>query len=93
MARNLWPRIYRGDGACEARQGVDGLVIHGVSGMLAKPNDIDSIFESLDFLLSYPEKAKDIGIQARDLILENYTYKKNAERTMSVYNELLNKGF
>jgi len=70
-------------------QGVDGIVIHGKTGMLAKPNDVDSVIEVMDFLLSHPNEAKTIGKRARKLVLEIYTYKKNAERTINIYNEVL----
>jgi len=70
-------------------QGVDGIVEHGKTGMLVKPRDVDSLVEALDFLLSHPEEAKAMGERGRKLVLENYTWEKNAERTIAVYEEAL----
>ncbi|MCL0034120.1 glycosyltransferase [Thermodesulfovibrionales bacterium] len=71
-------------------QGVDGIVAHGETGLLAKPRDVDTLVEAIDFLLSNPEKAKAMGERARKLVLENYTWEKNAEKTIKVYKEVLN---
>jgi len=70
-------------------QGVDGIVVHKETGLLVKPRDADSLVEALDFLLSHPEEARAMGERARKLVLENYTWEKNAARTMEVYNEVL----
>jgi glycosyltransferase involved in cell wall biosynthesis len=47
------------------------------------------LVEALDFLLSHPEEAKAIGERGRELVLENYTWEKNAEKTITVYEELI----
>ena len=57
--------------------------------MLVKPRDVDSLVEALDFLLSHPEEAKAMGERGRKLVLENYTWEKNAEKTIAVYEEVL----
>lgn len=71
-------------------QGVDGIVTHRETGMLAKPQDVGSLVEALDFLLSHPEEARVMGKRARKLVLENYTWEKNGEKTIEVYKEVLN---
>jgi len=73
-------------------QGVDGIVFHGKTGLLVKPRDVDSLVEALDFLLSHPEEARAMGERARKLVLENYTWEKNAEKTIAIYKEVLNAG-
>lgn len=70
-------------------QGVDGIVINQQTGMLTKPRDLNSLVAALDFLLSHPEEARNIGKRARKLVLENYTWDINAEKTIDIYNEVL----
>jgi teichuronic acid biosynthesis glycosyltransferase TuaC len=72
-------------------QGVDGIVIHGETGLLVKPRDINSLVEALDFLLSHPDEARAMGERAREVVLANYTWEKNAEKTIEVYREVLNE--
>ena len=71
-------------------EGIEDFVEHGKTGMLVKPRDVDSLVDALDFLLSHHEEAKDMGEQARKLVLENYAWGKNAEKTIKVYEELFN---
>lgn len=75
--------------ACRG-EGIEDVIEHGNTGMLAKPQDVDSLVDALDFLLSHPSKAEAMGKRARKLVLENYTWEKNAEKTIEVYEEVLN---
>ena len=72
-------------------QGIDSIVEHKKNGMLVKPKDIDSLNKALTYLIENPQVAKKMGERARKLILENYTWKKNAEKTLKVYQEVLEK--
>lgn len=72
-------------------EGIEDFVVHGKTGLLIKPRDVVSLVEALDYLLSNPEKAKAIGEQARKVVMEKYTWEKNAEKTLLVYKEVLNE--
>jgi len=70
-------------------QGVDGLVVNGETGFSVKPRDVDSLASTIDFLLANPVKAREIGERARKLVLENYTWEKNAQQYMKIYENLI----
>jgi len=72
-------------------QGVDGIVTDGNTGLLVKPKDVDSLVKALDFLLSHPSEAQDIGKRARDLVLKNYTWERSAEKLVEVYRDILKR--
>jgi glycosyltransferase involved in cell wall biosynthesis len=74
--------------ACQG-EGIGDVVTDGETGLLVKPQDVDSLVEALDFLLSYPDEAKAMGERARKLVLENYTWEKNAEKTVEIYSKVL----
>lgn len=74
--------------ACRG-EGIEDVVINGETGLLAQPKDIDSLVEAIDFLLSNPDKARAIGERAKKLVLENYAWAKNTEKTIQVYKEVL----
>jgi teichuronic acid biosynthesis glycosyltransferase TuaC len=76
--------------ACRG-QGVDGIVTHGDNGLLAEPRDVNSVIEQLRFLLDNADKARSIGERARKLVLENYTWERNAERTIELYGKILER--
>jgi glycosyltransferase involved in cell wall biosynthesis len=75
--------------ACQG-EGIEDVITHGETGLLVEPKNVESLVEAIDFLLSNPEKAKSIGERARNLVLEKYTWEKNAEKTIEVYREVLN---
>jgi glycosyltransferase involved in cell wall biosynthesis len=70
-------------------EGLEDFVEHGVTGVLVEPKSVDSLVEALDFLLSHPDEAKAMGKRAREVVLANYTWEKNAEKTIEVYHEVL----
>lgn len=43
----------------------------------------------MDFLLGNPEKAREIGERARKLVIENYTWEKNARKYIEIYRKLV----
>jgi len=51
---------------------------------------VDSFVETLDYLFSHPSEVEEMGERARKVVLENYTWEKNAEKTMEAYEEVLN---
>jgi len=74
--------------ACRG-EGPEDFIEHGKTGLLVKPRDVNSLVEALDFLLSNPEEARAIGDRARRVVIENYTWEKNAEKTIKLYKEVL----
>jgi hypothetical protein len=71
-------------------EGIEDFVEDKKTGLLVQPKNVDSLVEAIDYLLSNPDKAKEIGERARKLVLDNYTWEKNAEKTIKVYQEVLN---
>ena len=69
-------------------QGIDGVVTSGYNGILVKPNDIDSLVEALDYLLSNESERNEIGIRARQLVLDQYTWENNASKIIEIYDKI-----
>lgn len=71
-------------------EGIEDFVENGKTGLLVKPKDADDLVKAMDYLLSNPDEARAMGKRARKLVLENYTWEKNAEKTIETYNQALN---
>jgi len=71
-------------------EGVEEFVTHGKTGLLVPPRDVGSLVQALDTLLSHREEAKAMGERARMVVQENFTWKRNAEKTLEVYRDVLN---
>ena len=69
--------------------GISEVVRDKENGLLIEPKDVDSLVKAINFLLDNPDKARELGEKAKRVIFENYTWIKNAERTIDVYREIL----
>lgn len=70
-------------------EGVEDFVENSKTGLLVKPKDVNSLVGAMDYLLSNPDEARAMGKRARKIVLENYTWEKNAEKTIEIYKEIL----
>ena len=61
----------------------------GRTGLLVKPKNVESLAEAMESLLEDPQGAHEIGERAKKLVLENYTWEKNTEKTIKIYKELI----
>jgi glycosyltransferase involved in cell wall biosynthesis len=60
--------------------GIPELVIHGEGGLLVDPEDVQSLAESLDDLLSHPMEAASLGLEGQKRVLERHDQRVLAER-------------
>ena len=69
--------------------GIPDLIKDGATGYLIEPGDVDTLEERMRDLLQNPEKRRQMGLQARKNIIENYDSFKIAERIKQVYEKVL----
>lgn len=74
--------------ACQG-EGIDGIIRDKETGLLVKPEDVNSLVEAIDFLFSNPERAEEIGERAKKMVLENYTWEKAVQKIIRIYQEIL----
>lgn len=60
----------------------------GNTGLLVETGSVADLTEKLLFLIERPELRKEMGAKAREIVLENYTWQRNAERIIALYREL-----
>jgi len=72
-------------------QGIADIVKDRETGLLVKPKDVSSLVNVIDYLLSNKENAKAIGDKAKKLVLENYTWEKNAQKTIEIYKGVISE--
>ncbi|MFI5307809.1 MAG: glycosyltransferase family 4 protein [Polyangiales bacterium] len=99
------PSLYEGFGfpageamACEVpvvstRAGALPEVVgeNGVCGSLCAPRDAAGLARAISQLLSAPERRAAMGIAGRKRVLEHFTWKRAAERTVEAYRELIER--
>jgi glycosyltransferase involved in cell wall biosynthesis len=60
--------------------GVRKVFENGKQGLLCKPNDIDDLKNKIEEILTNEEKRKEMGKEARILVLEKYSWEKVSKR-------------
>jgi glycosyltransferase involved in cell wall biosynthesis len=77
---------------CSRLGGLPELVQHGITGYLTEPGNIAELRESVAALLHDPALAGRMGRNARELVLERFTWRATAERCLAAYQGLGNFG-
>ena len=77
---------------CSRVGGLPEIVEDGVTGFLVEPGDIGDLRERLAALLGDRALAARIGRNARERVLERFTWKACAERCLAAYAEVLALG-
>ena len=67
------------------------LVENGVTGFLIKENDVDSVFEKIEYLLRNPKIAKGMGQNAQKRAFEKHSLETTSKSKALIYEELLAK--
>jgi len=70
-------------------QGIEDVIKDGENGFLANPKDSEDLARILEYLLENEEKAVAIGNKGKLTVLNNFTWKHNAEKTISLYENIL----
>jgi glycogen synthase len=61
--------------------GMKGIVKHLQTGLLMNPGDPESLLEQIQFLEDNPDKAKEIGLRGREIVLRLYGWNRIASET------------
>jgi glycosyltransferase involved in cell wall biosynthesis len=69
--------------------GLSEVVVDGVTGFLVEPGNVGELHDRLRQLLADSTLARRMGDNARDLVLERFTWPACAERCLAAYRQLL----
>ncbi|MDP4085221.1 MAG: glycosyltransferase family 4 protein [Bacillota bacterium] len=71
--------------------GLKGIIQHRKTGLLMDPGNAESLLEQIEFLLTNPKKAKEIGRCGKKMVNRIYGWKHIAQETILVMEDLLLK--
>jgi glycosyltransferase involved in cell wall biosynthesis len=63
----------------------------GTCGMLVPPQDSGALAAAIDQLLDQPERRDAMGRAGRERVLQHFTWRRAAERTVDVYREVISE--
>lgn len=65
--------------------GLPETVIDGKTGLVVPPNDVEALTSSVRMLLTDPDRARQLGLNGRELVRENFTLDAYAEEMIAQY--------
>lgn len=69
--------------------GIPDMVIPGETGLLAKVGDVNDLAEKIQWMIDHIEERKQMGINAREHVVEKFTLEIQATRYIDLYSKLL----
>lgn len=66
-------------------QGFDGIIIDRKNGYLAPMHDVNALVNIMDKILKKPEDIEDVVLNARNTVINEYTFKKIAGKLDEIY--------
>jgi len=70
-------------------EGIEDALSHEQNGLLVRPQDVADLVNAWERLLSSPSYAAELARAAQATVRANFTWQKNAEKTMAIYQRLL----
>lgn len=69
-------------------EGIEDVIEHNYNGFLVEPKNINDIINTVEFILSNPDKSSAIAKNGEITVKNNFTWKANAIKTISLYKKL-----
>jgi glycosyltransferase involved in cell wall biosynthesis len=70
-------------------QGPAAFIAHGSTGLLLRPNDVDSLVQTMQFVLENRAEARRIAAAGQRLVRGEFTWAAHAHKLIAVYREAL----
>lgn len=70
-------------------QGPEAFITSGETGMLVKPNDVDSLFDAMRMPIENRPKTQRVAAAGKRFVRSEFTWAEHAEKLMVVYREAL----
>ncbi|HAW0828342.1 TPA: glycosyltransferase family 4 protein, partial [Escherichia coli] len=69
--------------------GIPEQIRDGIDGVLFEPGNVQDLANAMDYMIDSPEKARVMGLSARERLREKYTLQKHMETLTALYKEIL----
>ncbi|MCH5138207.1 glycosyltransferase family 4 protein [Clostridiaceae bacterium UIB06] len=70
-------------------QGIEDVIIDKENGFLVEPHSIEDLVKTIEYILNNKEEARRIGEEGRKTVLSEYTWRRNAQKTIDIYNSIV----
>lgn len=70
-------------------QGIEDVIIDKENGFLVEPHSVEDLVGTIEYILNNEEEARRIGEEGRKTVLSEYTWRRNAQKTIDIYNSII----
>jgi len=71
--------------------GIPDQIIDGYNGFLVPPRDPEAIAQKILYLVEKPEKSREMGKNARQVVEEKFNIEKRIDKIIEIYQQLSEK--
>lgn len=71
------------------QEGISEVIQHGRNGFIVNPENEQQLVFAIGMLLREPERRRNLGIAARDTILDRFTIEQHAEQLFRIYQQCM----
>lgn len=70
-------------------QGIEDVIIDKENGFLVEPHNIEDLVTTIEYILNNKEESRRIGEEGKKTVLSEYTWRRNAQKTIDIYNSII----
>lgn len=70
-------------------QGIEDVIRDKENGFLVEPHSVEDLVRTIEDILNNKEKATEVGEEGRKSVLSEYTWRRNAQKTIDIYNSII----
>ena len=67
-------------------QGIEDVIIDKENGFLVEPHSVQDLVKTIEYILNNKEEAGIVGQEGKRTVLSEYTWRRNAQKTIDIYN-------
>lgn len=72
-------------------QGIEDVIINRENGFLVEPHSVEDLVNTIEYIINQKEEARVIGEEGKRTVFSEYTWLRNAQKTIDIYNSLIHK--
>ncbi|WP_373899013.1 glycosyltransferase [Haloimpatiens sp. FM7315] len=71
-------------------EGIEDVISHMKNGILVESKNLEDLIKNIEFLLENKEKANNIAKEGKKTVVNDFTWKNTAKKTIKLYNTMIN---
>lgn len=70
-------------------QGIEDVIINRKNGFLVEPHSVEDLVRTMEYIIDEKEDARAIGEKGKKAVFSEYTWLRNAQKTIEIYDSII----